>query len=161
MSAEFSLASYSRTIAGDLYDLDSRCALVLQLSRHFHSLAGAEQAAALLVLPLLTGSRWDALLAALVEHAARLHRDSVPEWINEPASFLYASRVISADRAVAADSVPCAPARFIPHGVFSDARDLTSGAARSMPGLPESVRPLDCGTIQRAFGALGKHLRST
>ena len=42
MFAEYSLASYSRTIPGDLDDLDRSCALVHQLSRHFHSLAGVE-----------------------------------------------------------------------------------------------------------------------
>ena len=161
MSAEFSLASYSRTIAGDLDDSDRCCAFVQQLSRQCHSLAGAERAATLLTLPLLAGSHRDALLAAVAEHAARLHRHPVPDWVNEPVRFLYAPWVISANRAVAADSVPYVPAGFIPHSVCSDARDLTSGAARSTPGLPESVRPLNRGAIQRAFGVLGKHLRST
>ena len=100
----------------------------------------------LLALPLLTGSRWDALLAAVVEHITSLHRRTAPDWVNAPARFLYAPRVISANRAVAADSVPYAPSGFIPHIVFSDPRDLTS-AARSMTGLPESVCPFDRGAI--------------
>ena len=110
MNAQFSLASYSRTIAADLDDMDRYCALMHQLPRQFHRLTESDQAEALLDPPPLTGTRWDALLAAVVEHIARLHRHQVPEWVNEPDRFLAIPWVISSNPVIAADSVLYAPA---------------------------------------------------
>lgn len=125
MQAEFTLASNARTIkAVGLNDLDRYCALMYQLPRQFHSLTAERQAAALLDPPPLTGTRWDALLAAVVEHIARLHGHRVPDWANEPARFLDIPWVISANRVVAADSVLYAPGAFIRHSVFPDPSDL-------------------------------------
>lgn len=125
MFAEFSLASYSRTIAADdLDDMDRYCALMHQLPRQFHGLSGAEQATALLDRPPLTATRWDALLAAVVEHIARLHGHAVPDWVNEPERFLDIPWVISTNRVIAADSVLYAPGAFIRHGALPDPSDL-------------------------------------
>ena len=124
MYAEFSLASYSRTIEGDFDDMDRYCALMHQLPRQFHSMTKLAQAKALLDPPPLTGTRWDALLAAVVEHVARLHGHPVPEWVNESARFLDIPWVISTNQVIAADSVLYAPGAFIRHSVFPDPRDL-------------------------------------
>ena len=136
MYAEFSLASYSRTIEGDLDDMDRYGALMHQLPRQFHSLTGADQAAALLDPPPLTGTRWDALLAAVVEHVARLHDHPVPDWVNEPARFLDIPWVISTNRVIAADSVLYAPGAFIRHSVFPDPRDLDARGGEKHDWIP-------------------------
>ncbi len=132
----FSLASYSRTIAADLDDMDRYGALMHQLPRQFHGLSAAEQAEALLDPPPLTGTRWDALLAAVVEHIARLHGHQVPQWVNEPARFLEVPWVISTNRVVAADSVLYAPGAFIRHSVFPDPADLDVRGGERHAWLP-------------------------
>ena len=124
MNAQFSLASYSRTIMADLDDMDRYCALMHQLPRQFHKLTVTDQAEALLPPPPLTGTRWDALLAAVVEHIARLHGHQVPDWVNEPDRFLAVPWVISSNPVIATDSVLYAPASFIRHSVFPDPLDL-------------------------------------
>ena len=125
MRAAFCLASYSRTIVNSDYDDSDRyAALMHQLPRQFHSLLPEEQAAALPDAPPLTGTRWDALLAAVAEHIARLHGHPVPDWCNEPERFLDIPWVISTNRVVATDSVLYAPGAFIRHGALPDPADL-------------------------------------
>ena len=136
MYAEFSLASYSRTIEGDFDDRDRYGVLMHQLPRQFHSLAPADQAAALLEVPPLTGTRWDALFAAVVEHIARLHDHPVPEWVNEPARFLDMPWVISTNPVIAADSLLYAPGAFIRHSVFPDPRDLDARGGEKHAWIP-------------------------
>lgn len=160
MQAQFSLASYSRTISGNLDDLDRYCALMHQLPRQFHELTAADQAAALSDRPPLTGTRWDALLAAVVEHIARLHSHNVPDWVNEPDRFLTLPWVISTNPVIAADSVLYAPASFIRHSVFRDPLDLDARGARNMPGSPDPGRPLNREALTRAFKALEEQLAS-
>ncbi|MDE0102691.1 MAG: hypothetical protein OXN89_09940 [Bryobacterales bacterium] len=123
-SAALSLASYSRTMVSGLDEMDRYGALMHQLPRQFHALSAAEQAEVLLDRPPLTGTRWDAFLAAVVEHVARLHGHQVPAWVNEPARFLGIPWVISTNRVAAADSVLYAPGAFIRHSVFPDPADL-------------------------------------
>ena len=134
--AFFSLASYSRTIVADLDDMDRYGALMHQLPRQFHCLSAAEQEEALLDPPPLTGTRWDALLAAVVEHVARLHGHRVPPWVNEPARFLKTPWVISTNRVAAADSVLYAPGAFIRHSVFPDPADLDVRGGERHAWLP-------------------------
>ena len=136
MYAKFSLASYSRMIAADLDDMDRYCALMHQLPRQFHRLTEIDQAKALLDSPPLTGTRWDALLAAVVEHVARLHRHTVPDWVNEPDRFLAVPWVISTNPVVAADSVLYAPASFIRHSVFPDPLDLDARGGEKHAWVP-------------------------
>lgn len=136
MQAQFSLASYSRTIATDFEDMDRYCALMHQLPRQFHKLSAADQAAALTDRPPLTGSRWDALLAAVVEHIARLHGHDVPDWVNEPDRFLTVPWVISTNPVIATDSVLYAPASFIRHSVFPDPLDLDARGGEKHAWIP-------------------------
>ena len=126
MYAEFSLASYSRTIEGDFDDRDRYGVLMHQLPRQFHSLTPEDQAAALLEVPPLTGTRWD----------ARLHDHPVPEWVNEPARFLDTPWVISTNPVIAADSVLYAPGAFIRHSVLPDPRDLDARGGEKHAWIP-------------------------
>ena len=97
-----------------------------QLPRRFHALRREDQAAALVTAPPLTGTPWDALLAAVVEHIARLHDHPVPAWVDEPARFLDPPWMISSNAAIAADALLYSPAAFIRHGALPDPLDLDS-----------------------------------
>ncbi len=145
MRRERGLESFARTIANPGYDDSDRyAALMHQLPRQFHSLAPADQAATLLEAPPLTGTKWDALLAAVAEHVARLHGHAVPEWCNEPERFLDIPWVISTNAVVARDSVLYAPGAFIRHGALPDPADLDArgGETREwIPGRPQWVIP--------------------
>jgi len=120
----FRLATYSRVIQ-DGPDRDTRYRVLMHdLPRRFHRLAPSDQVAALAEPPPLTGTRWDSLLAAVVEHVAWLHGHPVPAWVDEPTRFLKRPWVVSRNPAIAADSVLYAPAAFIRHGALPDPLDL-------------------------------------
>ena len=104
-----------------------------QLPRRFHSLTPAEQAAALLVAPPLTGTRWDALLAAAVEHVAWLHGHLAPDWCAEAERFLDIPWVISTNPVTAADSLGTACCPTHP--------TLTAAAERCRSGSRDCLRP--------------------
>ena len=107
-----------------------------QLPRRFHKLPRSEQAAALREPPPLTGTRWDALLAAVVEHIARLHGHAVPEWVDEPRRFLERPWVISRNPVIAADSLLYAPGAFIRHGALPDPSDLDARGGETHEWIP-------------------------
>ena len=107
-----------------------------QLPRHFHNASRELQAAALQEVPPLTGTRWDALLAAVVEHLAWLHGHPIPEWVNEPERFLDMPWVVSTNRVIAADSVLYAPGAFIRHGALPDPLDLDPRGGERFAWIP-------------------------
>ena len=116
--------------------MDRYAALVHQLPRRFHELGREEQFAALAEPPPLTRTRWDALLAAVVEHIARLHDHPVAEWVDEPERFLERPWVIARNPAIAADSVLYAPAAFIRHSVLPDPLDLDARGGEKQEWVP-------------------------
>lgn len=132
----FKLAAYSRIIEEEADDSSRYRALMHQLPLRFHKLRRAEQAAALLEPPPLTGTRWDALLAAVVEHIARLHGHSVPEWVDEARRSLERPWVISRNPVIAADSLLYAPAAFIRHGALPDPLDLDARGGETHEWIP-------------------------
>lgn len=134
----FSLLSYRQAIVKWPEDDVWRYRyLIHQLPREFHSLSQAEQAAALLERPELTGQRrWDSFLAAIVEHIARLHDHPVPAWVDEPGRFLERPWVVAETRLAGWDSVLFAPAAFIRHGVLPDPRDLDGRGGEKHEWLP-------------------------
>ena len=131
----FTLQAYSRIIEEE--DDEGRYrALMHQLPRRFHALGREEQAAALLAPPPLTGAPWDALLAAVVEHIARLHDHPVPAWVDEPARFLETPWMISSNPAIAADALLYSPAAFIRHGALPDPLDLDARGGERHEWVP-------------------------
>ena len=130
------LAAYSRIIGEEADDSARYRALMHQLPRRFHKLPRSEQAAAIREPPPLTGTRWDALLAAVVEHIARLHGHAVPEWVDEPRRFLERPWVISRNPVIAADSLLYAPGAFIRHGALPDPSDLDARGGETHEWIP-------------------------
>ncbi len=104
--------------------------------RRFHSVSRELQAAALLEPPSLSGTRWDSLLAAVVEHLAWLHGHPIPAWVNEPERFLEMPWVIPRNRTMASDAVLYAPAAFIRHGALPDPLDLDARGGERFAWVP-------------------------
>ncbi len=136
MHSRFTLEAYSRIIKDEPDDADRYRALMHQLPRRFHELRRDEQAAVLLERPPLTGSRWDVLLAAVVEHIARLHQHAIPAWVDEPERFLEDPWVIARSRVIAEESVLYAPGAFIRHSVFPDPLDLDARGGETHVWVP-------------------------
>ncbi|MCY4187490.1 MAG: hypothetical protein OXD30_03300 [Bryobacterales bacterium] len=137
MQRWFSLPAYSRLITTAADDSERYCGLIRQLPREFHGLSRAEQTAALAERPEPTGDRpWDAFLAAVVEHIARLHGHPVPAWVDEPERFLTLPWVVARTRLAGLDSVLFAPAAFIRHSVLPDPRDLDARGGEKHEWIP-------------------------
>ncbi|MYA09081.1 MAG: hypothetical protein F4060_14320 [Holophagales bacterium] len=63
----------------------------------------------------LTHKKWDALLAAMVEHLARLHGHEQPAWVDEPERFLDSPWVLSPVPVIRMEALMFAPAAFLQH----------------------------------------------
>lgn len=136
MERNFRLARLSRRLL-EAPDDDSRYRLLMHdLPRRFHQLTRELQIVALKDPPPLTGTPWDALLAAVTEHIAPLHAHAVPDWVQEPERFLDLPWVIAEVPAIAVGSVLNAPAAFIRHGVFPDPLDLDARGGETHAWVP-------------------------
>lgn len=155
------VADYSEVVRDAPDDMVRYRALMHDLPRQFHQLPPSLQARALRDPAPLTGTAWDALLAAVVEHIARLHGHAIPEWVDEPERFLDPPWVIPAFADMARESVLFAPAAFVRHGAFPDLSSLDArGGERHTwapsregdgwpyptgPRMPTRPRKRDCG----------------
>ena len=133
---DFRVADYSWVLRNALDDSERYRALMHDLPRPFHQLQPALQARALRDPAPLAGTDWDALLAAVVEHVARLHGHPVPAWAEEAERFLDPPWVISACPETARESVLFAPAAFVRHGAFPDLASLDARGASVTLGRP-------------------------
>lgn len=76
-------------------------------------------------VPRLSGTKWDALLAATVEYAAEIDGHAPPAWTQEPERFLETPWSPLCDWAFVEEDAWC-PAAFIRHGAIPDPRDFDS-----------------------------------
>ena len=78
---KLSLQEYANAITQGWPEDDLGRAIIHDLPRRFHALAEEEQRQVLENAPALTGTRWDALLAATAEHIGELdgRAGAVPE----------------------------------------------------------------------------------
>ncbi len=98
--------------------------IVHGLPRWFHALDRTRQTEVLEERPGRTGSKWDALLAATVEHLCDLHGHPVPVWVDEPERFLEETWVLATTPVIRRESLLYAPPAFIRHGAIPDPADL-------------------------------------
>ena len=110
--------------------------IVCQLPRSFHGRSAEGQRQALGRRAPLTGTKWDALLAAVVEHVAWLHGHAPPAWVNEPERFLETTWVVAATPRTRLYSVIFAPAAFLRHGAIPDPRDLDARGGERFDWTP-------------------------
>lgn len=118
------LQDYSDAVAEGWKRADLYRGIVHELPRLFHSLDAEAQRQAIDEAPKLTGTAWDALIAAVVEHVAVLHRQDIPAWVQEPERFLDTPWVVSRLPVIRYESLAFAPGAFIRHGALPDPRDL-------------------------------------
>ena len=116
-----------------------------ELPPSFHGRGAAEQREALEGHVPLTGTKWDALLAAMVEQVAWLYGHERPAWVDEPERFLDTTWVVSANRVTRKNSLKHAPPAFRRHGAIPDPRDLDRRGGERFEWVPGNWSP--CMTI--------------
>ena len=77
-------SQYADTIDGARDDHERYRMLISDLPRRYHGASRDLQARSIEDSPRLTPTKWDALLAAMVEHLAICHNLPVPKWCGEP-----------------------------------------------------------------------------
>lgn len=118
------LTTYSDAVAAGWPDADLYRAIVHDVRRFFHADTRRHQEEVLGQRPPLTGTRWDALLAATIEHVARLHGHDVPAWVDEPGRFLAEPWAPAETLGLRRRCLGYAPGAFIRHGALVDPYDL-------------------------------------
>jgi hypothetical protein len=121
--------------------------IVKELLRCYHGLDIEGRRALAAAEPPLTGTIWDAVIAAAVEHACSTHDEPTPAWAEKPERFLrepWVSERCPIDRGTALNN---APGAFIRHNTFIEVRNLDERggerhvwAADERPA-PQSIRP--------------------
>ena len=134
--APFTLVAYTAGIREEWPESDIERWIVCGLPRDFNVLNAAQQRAALAERVPLTHTRWDALLAAMVEHVAWLHGHERPAWVDEPERFLETTWVLSPIPSGRMESLMYAPAAFLRHGAIPDPRDLDSRGGERFEWTP-------------------------
>lgn len=98
------------------------------IGRHFRHADEAARRQLLDTRPELTGTDWDAVLAAVVEHVAALHGYPAPAWVNERERFWIPPAAIrmgpGRTSAMMMTGLACSPGAFIRHGIIGAPRDL-------------------------------------
>ena len=132
----FSLSNYIKGVAEGWPETDIYRMVVHGLPRGFHARSVAEQREALAERVPLTHTKWDALLAAVVEHVARLHGHEPPAWVDEPERFLDRTWILSPIRPIRMNALVFAPGAFLRHGALPDPRDLDSRGGERHDWVP-------------------------
>ena len=132
----FRLSNYIQGIEEGWPTGDIQRGIICSLPRRFHALSREKQRTALRERVPLTGTRWDALLAAMVEHVAARHGLEAPDWVNEPARFLEDTWVVSEVPIIRRDALMFSPAAFLRHGAIPDPRDLDTRGGETEEWAP-------------------------
>ena len=130
------LRAYTAAIEDGWTQAELMRAILHDLPRRFHALSHAAQTNVLADVPPLTGSRWDALLAATVEHICGLHGHAAPVWVDEPARFLAETWVVTDVPSIRMNAIAFAPAAFIRHGALPDPRDFDDRCGEHRAWVP-------------------------
>ena len=104
--------------------------IVRELQRSFHSGTDADRRTMLANRPHLTGTKWDAAMAAVIEHTARVHGYEPPGWVDEPERFL--NTAVKLTKVKTDSDSAWQPGGFLRHGVSVD-----SGKLVSLRGSPQ------------------------
>ena len=116
--------------------------IVKGLTRYYHGIDNAARRALAEAEPPLTGTVWDAVLAATVEHACMTHGAEVPAWTQAPERFLKRPWVFRRGPIQRGTALANAPAAFIRHNTFIEPRNLDErGGERHVWADHESAAP--------------------
>ena len=134
---KLSLQEYANAIAQGWPEDDLGRAIIHDLPRRFHALTEEEQRQVMENAPALTGTRWDALLAATAEHICELHGHPVQSWMDEPARFLNETWVLAWTPSIWSNALAFAPPAFVRHGAVPDPRELDERGGERHEWVPE------------------------
>ena len=132
-----SFADYAAGVAEGWSEDTLARMFIHDLPRAFHSLGPEQQRSVLDDAPPLTGTPWDALLAAMAEHLAELHGHPTREWMDEPERFLDHTWVLARNCAIRANALAFGPPAFVRHGTVIDPRDLDERGGEFREWVPE------------------------
>ena len=104
----------------DLYRL-----IIKNTGRRFHNGNEDERQAILKHAPELSGTPWDALIAAVIEHIASTHGYERPAWVDEIERFATEPVRFLPDGGTDARTA-CCPGAFLRHGALIDPKSLDS-----------------------------------
>ena len=108
------------------------------IARTWQNIDRSERERILKVPPRLSGTKWDALLAAVVEHIAWLSGYSRPQWVDEQARFNDPPQNYARIRK--GDAVCWSPGAFLRHGALADPRDLDGRGGEHGYWIPQAKR---------------------
>ncbi len=112
----FQLSNYTNMVRTGWTDDELERFILRDLPRQFHALDRDLQRRELERGADVTGTRWDALIAAVSEQLALTHDLPVPTWINEPERFLDETWVLAQGPINRRLCLMYAPAPFLRHG---------------------------------------------
>ena len=132
-----SLQDYANAVKQGWPEDDLGRAIIHDLPRRFHALSEDGQRQVLKNAPTLTGTRWDALLAATAEYLCELHGHSVQPWMDEPERFLDETWVLAWTPSIRSKALAFAPPAFVRHGAVPDPRELDERGGERREWVPE------------------------
>ena len=116
--------------------------IVKGLTRYYHGIDDVDRRTLAAAEPPLTGTVWDAVIAATVEHVCTMHGDEVPAWTQAPERFLKRPWVYRRGPIERGTALANAPAAFIRHNTFIEPRNLDErGGERHVWAPHESAAP--------------------
>ena len=120
------LEAYARLVhKPDWTEADIYRAIVCNLPRELHAVDKTTRRRVLKTAPALTGTRWDALLAATAEHIAHRHGERIEPWMDEPERFLDTPWLANTTlHFMRWEALWYAPSAFIRHGTPIHPSDL-------------------------------------
>ena len=121
-----SCSQYADTIDNAWSGAERYRMLISDLPRRFHAASPELQALSLKEPPRLTGTKWDALLAAVAEHIAITHDHPVPDWCDDPERSLkiYWMPIPAFGKGFPGMAYRDTPGAFLRHGVIIGGREL-------------------------------------
>ena len=132
-----SLQDYANAVEQGWPEDDLGRAIIHDLPRRFHALSEDGQRQVLKSAPTLTGTRWDALLAATAEYLCDLHGHPVQPWMDEPERFLDETWVLAWTPSIRSKALAFAPPAFVRHGAVPDPRELDERGGERREWVPE------------------------
>ena len=112
----FRLSNYTDMIRAGWTDGELERFILRDLPRQFHAMNRETQRRELERGVDVTGTRWDALIAAVSEQLAMTHDLPVPAWIDEPERFLDETWVLARGALNRRLCLMYAPGPFLRHG---------------------------------------------
>ena len=135
---ETMLTRLAERTRGNPHERNTLRIMMRGITRTWKALNESERELTLAVPPCLSGTKWDALLAAVTEHVAWLTGYPTPAWAEEPARFNEPPQSYSM---IEKENAICwCPGAFLRHGALADPRDLDARGGEHGDWIPRTER---------------------